>query len=243
MHGAPADRPPLPADVERVVATLVARLRGALERDLAGVFVYGALTFPHPPTWRADLDFHALVRQPLDVSARVRVRAVYDDLAPHDLDGWVVTVDDARLPAPPAHQVDPSLHDEAWALHCAHVHAGRFFLVDGVDPRSIVPAPTWDELVVALHGQLDFVEHHPEHAAYGILNAGRIAYSVEHHDVVVSKYAAARWARHALPAALQPAVDAAVRAYAGEPLPDDEARMAAHRDAFIDHARDQLRRA
>jgi hypothetical protein len=243
MQGAPADRPPLPPDVERVVATLVERLRDALGEDLAGVFVYGALAFAHPPSWRADLDFHALVRQPVGAGARARIRAVYDDLAAHDLDGYVVTIDDARRPAPPVHQVDPRVRDDAWALHRAHVHAGRFFLVDGVDPRSIVPPSTWDELVVALHGQLHFVEAHPEHTAYGILNACRIAYSIEHHDVVVSKYDAAQWARDAFPAELQPAVDAAVRAYAGEPQPNDDARMAAHRDAIIDNARDLLRRA
>src|SRR4051812_4984997 len=91
-----------------------------------------------------------------------RGRAVCDALAAHDLDGWVITLADARTNAPPVHQVDPMMRDHEWALHSAHVHAGRYFLATGLDPRDIVPEPTWDELLAALRAAFGFVDAHPE---------------------------------------------------------------------------------
>ena len=64
--------------------------------------------------------------------------------------------------------------------------------------------PVFTTQVEAVYGAT-FLLLHPEHPAYGILNACRIAYSLVHHEVVVSKYAASQWARDALPATLRPA--------------------------------------
>src|SRR6185369_17575945 len=127
----------------------------------------------------------------------------------------------AARPEPPVHQLDPVIRDDAWALHRAHVLAGRYFLISGIDPRSIVPAPAWSELETALREELRFVETHPDARAFGILNAARVAYSLETREVVLSKYQAGQWALEMLPADWHDAIRAALRRYARAELEGD----------------------
>jgi hypothetical protein len=138
----------LPDEVLNVAAALRRGLEDVLGDRLAGIFLYGAALFPHPDAWMLDFDFHALVARPLGEAEREGVRTVYASLATRselgrDLDGYFVLLTDATKPEPPVHQLDHSVRDEAWALHRAHVHAGRYASICGVDPREIVPVPTW----------------------------------------------------------------------------------------------------
>src|SRR5579862_5615110 len=214
----------------REVATVAEILRDELDRvlgeDLASLFVYGAAMFPMPERWRLDFDFHALVRRTLDDTACAGVEAVYATLAGTselgaDLDGYFVLLADAARPEPPISQLRRTAHDEAWALHRAHVHAGRYATVCGLDPREIVPVPTWTELDAALRAELAFVESHPHAAAFGVLNGARILAGFARHDVVMSKYEAARWALDALPGEWHDHVRAAVRDYERAPEAHD----------------------
>ena len=115
--------------------------------------------------------------------------------------------------------------DEAWALHRAHIHAGRFLLLEGLDPREVVPVPTWDELDRALASEAAFALAHPEHPEFALLQACRITYSRHSHDVVLSKWDAARWGVEAMPS-LQPAIEAAVRSYTDATEPGDDVLLA-----------------
>ena len=209
-------------------------LRGGLEDVLgdgfAGLFLYGAAVFPHPDAWRLDFDFHALVERPLGVAERDGVRAVYATLATQselgrDLDGYFVLLRDATKSEPPVHQLDHSVRDEAWALHRAHVHAGRYVSICGVDPRDIVPVPTWPELDAALRSELAFILTHPDATAFGILNGARILASYDRRDVVMSKLEAAQWALDTLPSDWHGLLGAAVRTYERAPRELDEAAL------------------
>jgi hypothetical protein len=213
-----ADRPPLPDTVVALTDSLQRGVAGVLGRGFAGLFLYGALAFPRPEHWLVDVDFHVLVRKPLTDAQRADVRTRYATLAHAselgtELDGYYVLLSEAARAEPPRHQLDLTMRDEAWALHRAHVLAGRYFLVAGLDPRDLVPEPTWAELEAGLRAEMRFVDTHPRATAFGILNGARILYSFEKQDVVVSKYEAGQWALASLPAEWHAAVHAALRSY------------------------------
>jgi Domain of unknown function (DUF4111) len=218
----------------------------ALDRQLheilgdvhAGLFVYGASMFPHPPGWHFDVDFHALLTRPLTDAERSAIVALHARTRA-DLDGYYVTIDDARKGEPPLHQLDADVRDHAWPLHRAHVLAGRYEVVSGVDPAPIMVPPTAAELTTALRYELAFVESHPQARAFGVLNACRIVFSVEHDDVVVSKYESAQWARSRFAGETE-ALDAALRAYTGDAQPGDAASLERAWPFFVQQARHAL---
>jgi Domain of unknown function (DUF4111) len=210
--------PKLPDDALAVADALRSGLDRVLGDNFASLFLYGAVAFPRPVRWRIDFDYHVFLRQPLNESDRAEIRTLCASLANlnelgADLDGYFVLLADAGQSEPPRHQLDLNIRDEAWALHRAHVHAGRYFLIAGLDPVAIVPEPTWAELEAGLRAELRFVNEHPEATAFGILNGCRILCSFENRDVVLSKYHAAEWALESLPAQWHDAIRAAMHYY------------------------------
>ena len=109
------------------------------------------------------------------------------------------------------------MRDEAWALHRAHVLAGRYFLVTGIDPAEIVVPPTWAEL-----------------------DGARILYSFAMRDVVVSKYHAAQWALESLPGEWHDGVRAALRFYRRQPDQGDDRVFEECRAPFIAYVKRSL---
>jgi hypothetical protein len=129
--------------------------------------------------------------------------------------------------------------DDAWALHRAHVLAGRVVVLHGIDPRTILRPPTWAELLEGVGAELAYVEDHPEHAVFGVLNACRIASSCVHRDVVVSKWASAGWAlREEI--RWRDGIEAALRHYTGTTQRGDADVLASTRDAVVPWARAAL---
>ncbi len=219
--------PPLSDDVLAVAAALQHGYAAILGDGLASFFLYGAVAFDRPAGWRIDFDFHLLLHRPLSDSDRAAVKVLHAEVGTtcelgRDLDGYFVLFADAATSEPPHHQLDPSVRDEAWALHRAHVLAGRYFLVSGVDPAGVVAPPQWSELDAGLRAELAFVETHPEAPAFGILNGARILASFATRDVVMSKYQAAQWALASLPGEWHDGVRAAMRFYARTPAEGDE---------------------
>jgi hypothetical protein len=226
-----------------LAAAWIEGVRGALGDVVASAYLYGSLLFDNPPGWRVDVDFHVLLDRPLDEEERAALRALHLRLDPDGLDGYYLLLDDARRTEPPRSQLQvvPTTArelfegpvDDAWALHRAHVLAGRVLVLDGVDPRGVLPEPSWEELADALDDEADWVLTHPEHPAFGVLNACRITWSRRTRDVVRSKYDAAAWAAEALPD-LRLAVEAAVRDYTGSPELGDEAILLDAWPAVVD---------
>ena len=99
---------------------------------LFGVYVYGAIAFPEGGA-TGDVDFHAILANPPDASEREGLTALHTGLARDyppmgaELDGWYILLDDALHAARPTHQLLPGLRDNSWALHRAHLRAGRCF--------------------------------------------------------------------------------------------------------------------
>lgn len=243
----PADAPLPPPEHRAVCEAFVRGLREVLGDDLVSVYLYGAVTFPRPEGWALDVDFHTLLaRIPTD-GQRSGLRRLHLDLAAgsalgRELDGYHLLLADARRSRPPTGVggVFPSTGgaladgpvDGAWALHRAHVRAGRVAVLHGADPRAVLAPPTWPELLEGLRAEVAYVLEHPEHAAFGVLNACRVAWSLEHRDVVVSKPDAAAWGARARPAWAGP-LTAALRAYTGRPTPGDERLLADGRATIV----------
>ena len=250
----PPDAPLPPAAYRELCERFLAGLRAGLGDALVSLYLYGAVTFPRPVDWRLDVDFHAILGRPPTDGERQAVARVHRGLAEgsplgEELDGYYVLLSDAGGTTPPTSVAGafpssgaalvPAPVDEAWALHRAHVLAGRVAVLHGTHPAGFLRPPTWPELLDGLRAELGYVEDHPEHAAFGLLNACRIAYSAGHRDVVVSKAAAAAWASERHPD-WGAAVDAALRHYTGAPAADDPALLAATHGPAVSWARAAL---
>ena len=220
-------RPPLSDEVIAVAAALNRGLTEILGDAIASFFLYGAVAFPRPEGWKIDFDFHVLLHRAPDESERAAITDLYTEVGARselgrELDGYFVLLTDATGSDPPRHQLDLTIRDEAWALHRAHVLAGRYFLVTGTDPREIVTQPSWAELETALRAEVAFITAHPDAPAFGILNGARILYSFATHNVVVSKYEAGQWALDSLPREWHDVVRAALRFYSGAAADGDD---------------------
>jgi len=239
------ESPALPDDALAVADALRRGLERILGDAFASLFLYGAVAFPRPDHWHVDFDFHVLLNRTLTATEHEAIRELYDELAKMselgaDLDGYYVLLADAARSAPPTHQLDPAVRDDAWALHRAHVHAGRYFLVAGRDPIAIVPEPAWSELEAGLRAELRFVNEHPGATAFGILNGCRILCSFENHDVVLSKHHAAEWALVSLPDVWHDAIRAAMRFYAQTATDHDTRTLEREWPRFIGFVNEML---
>lgn len=218
-------------------------LQHMLGEDLLGVYLYGALTFPDSSEHVQDIDFHVWVRRPFGDRERVEVDALHRSLAQRfpplgaELDGYYVTIEDARRTSSVPTQMWPRWRtpaDVAWALHCAHIHAGRVITLHGPDPRTLYPVPAWPEIEAALWAEVAFVDRVLSEApAYAVLNACRLLYSFRTRDVVISKRAAASWALDTLSEPLRPTIEAALRAYSGEDSEQDGCAVAKRAAEFV----------
>lgn len=174
----------------------VDEVTGAFGGHVASVFTYGAAMFPPAPV--TDFDAHVVLDEPLGADGIRAINELHERLG-GDTDVWYITLDDARGSASPADQRGV-LRDEAWPLHRAHVLAGRYRVLAGIDPATFVREPTWDELDTALQHELVWLcERLEEVPEYCVLNMCRIACSYANRDVVFSKLQGALWALAALP--------------------------------------------
>ncbi|MEN6369768.1 MAG: aminoglycoside adenylyltransferase domain-containing protein [Thermotogota bacterium] len=183
----------------------VAGVRSVLGEKLYAVYIYGAVTFPETKG-TGDVDFHAILTAPPADSEREALLELHRHLEREvpplgtDLDGHYILLVDARQAAPPRHLLFPEIVDESWALHRAHMLAGRVAVLHGPDPRTILAPPTREELDEALNGELNYVTQHlADYPGYCVLNLCRLLYSWETGDVVISKAAAAAWASRRFP--------------------------------------------
>jgi hypothetical protein len=208
---------PLPDAVRPLAQAFHAELGSTLGDRYLGLFLYGSACFP--PSAVADFDAHVLVGTPFDDADRMAVDALHERLKPlplgDEMDVWYVTLASARSSDPPQTERRPGFRDGAWAIHRAHVHAGRFCHVHGPDPREIVPVPTWDELDTSLQDAIDWMDENAlvDAKAYCVLQLCRVLYSYETRDVVVSKLQAGIWALAALDVEHHALIRTAIDAY------------------------------
>ena len=125
------------------------------------------------------------------------------------------------------------------------MQAGRGVVLHGPDPREIYPAVSWPELVKTLHEEMAYIEEHLHlysYADYSVLNLCRVMYSFEALDVVISKRAAAEWARDTLPE-WSDLIAAAKASYSGNATRSDEHLLGAEVTRFFRFAQSRIRRS
>jgi len=191
--------------ISAVGKVLVNGLRQILGDKLHGLYIYGAAAFPDDvPT--GDIDFHAILTDPLTDDERSRLYELHDSIARDfpplgvDMDGYYILLADARSTSPPQSEMWQRAVDKSWALHREHIRAGRVIVLHGPDPKEIYPPATWPEIERALDEELKYVEEHlDQYPDYCILQLCRLIYSYETREVVVSKAQAVDWAADALP--------------------------------------------
>ena len=237
--------PRFPAGLEPLCQALLDGQRRILVDKLFGVYVYGAIAFPEGGA-TGDIDFHAILASPPDASEREALATLHAGLARDyppmgaELDGWYILLDDALHSARPQHQFWPDMYDNSWALHRAHLRAGRCFVLLGPAPERFLVAPAWREIQDALEWELDYVTAHLADApAYSVLNLCRLVYSYQTHDVVVSKRACAAWAMTRFPDWC-PLIEAALRSY--DRRAEDEGLRPSRVAAFYGFACEEIRR-
>lgn len=219
-------------------------LADALFRKLYGIYQYGAAVFDDGGP-ALDIDCHVILNAPPTSAERKAVLDLHKTLAEQypplgaELDAYYILYNDAQRPDIPQHQIWPDIYDNAWALHCAHVRAGRYRTLYGAEPDDIFPAPKWPALAAALDHELDYVKAHLQYPAFCILNLCRLMYSFQTRDVVVSKRFSGRWAAERYPQ-WEPLIAAAERRYEGRETDADNACLAAEVDRFLAFAEGQI---
>jgi len=232
-------------EIERLCAALADGLARILGGKLCGLYVYGAAAFPETGA-TGDVDFHAILGSPPTDADRTAILALHAELARDfpplgaELDGYYLLLADARRTAPPAHLLMPGVVDDSWALHRAHILAGRCIVLRGPDPRTIYPPASWPELETALQGELDYVIRHlGEYPEYCVLNLCRLMYSFETRDVVTSKWRAAGWASALFPS-WRELIDRAKRSYARQASDEDRRAMSIGVKDLLAFARERI---
>jgi hypothetical protein len=233
------------SDVRVPCGQLRDRLMAVLGEKLVGIYLYGGAASPDGLP-AGDLDFHVILDSPLTDGERSAIDLLYDELAQTypplggELDGYFVLLDDARRGAPPAHQLCAGLVDNSWALHRAHMLAGRCIVLHGPDPQDLFPEPVPEEIEEALLGELGYLEAHlTEYPAYAVLNLCRLMYSFRAGEVVISKAASAEWAKNAFPQWGRH-IDLALRSYAHRVIEQESAFLATHVGEMHRFARRQI---
>jgi hypothetical protein len=235
----------IPQDIQGLCQSLLQGLKEILADKLYGVYLYGALAFPEAgPT--GDIDFHVILTKPLTRREKSGLVDLHASLARDfpplgaELDGYYLLLRDARQTAPPPHQLLAGVKDNSWALHRAHIRAGRCIPLHGPDPKEIYPPAEWPELADALQGELDYVARHlVVYPAYCVLNLCRLMVSYATQDVVISKRASAEWAAAAF-VEWSPLIAAATRSYARQATPEDQELLTTRATDFFDFARHHI---
>jgi hypothetical protein len=228
----------LPDGVRTLAVAFRDGLADALGEGLVSLLFLGSVAFPGFQPHYADIDFHGIVAgapgaQEEAALARLHARLASGFALGLLLDGTYIPL--ARIGADPPQQLDCAREGVfkrrganrdrgGWALERAHLHAGAFVLLQGLDPRDIYPRPDESEVTAALdeeYYELARTRMLDRHPVYSTLNLCRLVYSVETGDVVVSKVRSAEWALARLPDEWRPLVRDALARYCGEPRAAD----------------------
>jgi hypothetical protein len=234
----------LPETVKEVCSAFVERLENILGSKLYGAYMYGAAVFPDAGPVQ-DIDCHVILRDRLADVERDELQRLKKELARRfptlgsELDAYFILLEQAKGASRPQHQLNVTIFDDSWALHCAHIRAGYYVCLYGPEPAEIFPEPSWSEIAAALDHELKYIEENLHHQAYCILNLCRIMYSHIEKNPVVSKHFSGVWASSRFPE-WKPLIDAAMRFYKKKSHPEDKMFMSERTGKFLAFARERI---
>ena len=240
-----SNKPQLPQAAQRLCEAFANGLRDVLGSKLFALYVYGAAVFPETQG-TGDVDLHAIIESGLTAAEKAKILRLQKTMAERfpplgkELDAYVILLREARQSGFPVHQLDLAIRDDSWALHRAHLLAGRCVVLHGPEPSEFLADPTWDELDVALQGELAYVkEHLAQYPGYGIMNLCRLMYSYETRDVVTSKFASAEWAAAEFPECRQ-LIARAKRSYTRDLRPGEQEAMLREAPKLLSFAQERI---
>jgi hypothetical protein len=239
----------IPQQLQGFCSAFLGGLEAVLGRKLFAAYLYGAWAFPESRA-KGDIDLQVILRDPLSeeekagiVDLHATIARGFPALASEGPDAYYILLNEARGAMPPRHQLSEGVVDVSWALHRAHMRAGRCMVLCGPDPGELYPEPSWEELDDALQGELDYVARHlADYPAYCVLNLCRLIYSHQTRDMVVSKYTSALWARDRFPAKAS-CIEAAMRLYEGIATAAEASLVEAEKSSFFHFACGQIEQA
>jgi hypothetical protein len=243
----------LPSNIRSLIATFRKELVNTLAQNLVGIYLFGSIAFPGFEARSGDIDFYVILGRPLTLTETKALDAMHHTLSStfrfgKNLDGFYITLSKATTKSTPTRLVfaaDGRIHkegvDDAWALHRQHLHKGACIVLYGPEPRTIVPPPTWKEIVRALHGEIRFAKKiiH-KYPSWAVLNLCRLIYSFEKKEVAVSKIQAAQWAVRELPNQWRALIQSAVRVYLERQRRGDQERVKKNGFDFLKFASERI---
>ena len=235
---------PLPEEIETLTQAYVHGLRHILGNRLYGIYQHGASVFPEAKPVQ-DIDCHVILKRPLSKRNRQEILSLEESLKEDFpnvgdmLDVYIILLKEARGTANPQHQLHSILYDLAWPLHCAHVRAGYYRVLNGPEPNRIFPAPSWQAIATALEHELVYIQDNLNYPAYCVLNLCRVLYSYTTRDPAVSKQACGMWACQQFKQ-WDLVIRAALRFYRRQNGPADEILLRARVESFLTFALEQL---
>lgn len=134
----------LPENIQTICKEFVDGLISILADKLYGVYVYGATVF-EDSSRAQDIDCHVVLKAVPTDSDREKLfelHAVLERRSPPlggEVDAYYILLKDAQGTSPPDDLLRLDIRDESWALHCAHVRAGRYATLQGPEPKEIFP--------------------------------------------------------------------------------------------------------
>jgi hypothetical protein len=243
--------------------SLVEEMRAVFGADLMAAWFHGGTTFADRPRQIGDLDLSAVIagaapaeRDPAiwsgDPESRPsRIYRAHRAIGrAHGIAFDVIYLLSSEMgggePPTDAFNVGRPITD--WPVLRAHLLAGQYVHLHGLDPERLVVPPTRAELEHALDRELEHLERHvfegdaadPYEATYAIWNGCRILYTLQTGSPVVSKRSAGDWGLSELPAIWHQAIRAAGRAYDGEASAEDIDILGSTMAPFVEMVRGQL---
>jgi hypothetical protein len=215
---------------------------------LFGIYIFGAAAFPGSFPL-GDIDVHVIIKSQLTADEKIRLEKFHEDLdteyATHEelFDGYYILLDDARKTSPPRSQMWQLTVDSAWALHRAHILAGRQITFYGPSPETIYQPAEWSEIETALYNELEFVERHSrQYPGYCYLNLCRLIYSFENKDVVISKEQAFDWGKKNL-SQWEKHIELAGKSYSQRATDEENKFLIDNIEKFLSYAKERIRQS
>jgi predicted nucleotidyltransferase len=209
-------------DVNKILNLLLTSLRGILENQLVGMYLYGSLASGDFNPITSDIDFLVVTTSTLSDKAIGELRSMHQRIGKSGLK-WASKLEGSYIPKRDIRRHDPH------SAPCPTVNEGKFYLdkrgsdwiiqrhvireqgivLAGPDPRILIDPVSPDDIRRAVKGVLRewwlpmledpswLKNHGSEYHAFAILTMCRALYALEH-GTIVSKPMAARWAQKEL---------------------------------------------
>jgi aminoglycoside adenylyltransferase-like protein/nucleotidyltransferase-like protein len=231
------------ADVDTVLAGLLAGVRGTLGSQLVGVYLDGSLATGDFTERSSDIDLLVVTEDTLSDEVVAALRTMHARLAT-GTSRWARELEVSYIPRralrcfDPDNNLHPCIqrgsdqllteeHDRAWVIH-RHVIREHGVALAGPAPRTLIDPVDAGDLRAAVVSLLDgwwtpaptcrrWLAN-PFYRSYAVLTMCRMRYTLQY-GVVVSKPFAAGWAQAALDAQWAPLIQAAL-AWSSDIVPD-----------------------